>query len=186
MRDSAAALCPQVMGRLQATGRLRATRGSRSTALCALGAAVVALTAGCLSRTAATIEQGLIGMSSSDIRACLGDIQLVEPGDGETQVWGFVRPYEGQVADIEISLATGEGTGFKRPTVEAGNPEEASGILDGGRDRRVEAGSCLYLFEIHDGKVAEVRLRGRSFTNMNADAECAVSIRRCVPEASSK
>jgi hypothetical protein len=159
--------------------RKRLTRYSAIPAV-ALGAALLA--GGCVSSTAKAIRSGLIGLPGTSVRACLGDIEFLEPRASGVELWGFVRPYEGEVADIEIALATGPGTAFKRPTVQAGDPEEKSGVLEDGGPRRVAAGSCLYLFEMQGGKVTAVQLRGRSFTNMNADAECAVAIRRCVPE----
>ena len=122
-------------------------------------------------------------MPANTVRACLGDVEYVERLGESTELWAFVRPYEGQAADIEISIATGPGTAFKRPTVEAGNPEEVQGILDTGVPDRIGVGTCQYVFQLEQGRVRTSRIRGRSLTNMNADDECAMAIRHCVPEA---
>lgn len=129
------------------------------------------------------VETGFMGMEVRTLRRCMGEAHFYEIRDDGSELWAYTAPLTEDVAQIEISRATGPGTTFQRPRVEAGSPVERSsyGTSNQFEEGQVPPGNCVYLFTLRDGAVGAYRSRGRSNQNMNADAVCSVALKRCVP-----
>ena len=153
----------------------------------AVGLGILSGCAG-LGAQAERIDTELVKLDARSLRSCLGDAPYYEIREDGSEVWAYTSALTPVGQDIQITRSVGPGTAFQRPRVESGDPIERR-TPDSAADeaaQSVKPGQCVHLFTVREGAVIRHQTRGRSYTNMNADAECTLALSRCVPEPSSE
>jgi hypothetical protein len=123
----------------------------------------------------ARIRQGLLGLRALDLRGCLPVPSEVKP-QGETEIaiyrWEFTPRQE---AVRRSSLD-------EPPDV--GDPDlirERRRFLERGERPRHMA-YCQLSFELRGGRVQSLEVEGRDLSGLNAESDCLMQMRDCVPE----
>jgi len=163
---------------------MKVLRDSRAMGLAILSIGLTALLAACfggVGQKAADIQTHLVGLDVQKLKRCMGDAHYFEIRPDGSELWAYRAKLAETPADIEIVRAFGRGTASQRPRVESGNPIERKAHEKEVAKGSVPPGSCLYLFTLKEGSVDQYASRGRTSTNLNADAACTVAINRCVP-----
>ena len=145
-------------------------------------AVVLLACAGILERSRVA-KEGVIGISGRQLRSCLG-LPYYNDGPPEREIWAYYRPLWTPQQEVGIQLAAeGTATAVARPQVYEGKPASIS--ADDTRDLTllgsVPPGTCRLAFELEESVVRRIGIRGRTRTDMNADAECALFLEPCVP-----
>jgi hypothetical protein len=145
-------------------------------ALFTLGTAVLGAAA-CMTygQEVERIRQGLLSLRALDLRECLPVPSEVDPR-GETEVaiyrWEFTPRDEpvrrGAFDDVE-QTSDPELTRERRRFFESGV-----------RPRNMAY--CQLSFELRDGRVHGLEVEGRDRRGLNADSDCLMQTRSCVPE----
>lgn len=172
--------------KLRVVRRFRVAQRSGAAVWTALLLGPAVASGGCTALTgdATRISEGLIGRDARAIRQCLGDAPYFEVNDDGSEVWAytFATPEEGQ--NVEVSLASGQGTAYQRPLVETGSATERRNASEETKriaERSVDRGRCLHVFRVADGTVQSYVGRGRSASGLNADSICISLLSPCVP-----
>ena len=155
-----------------------ARRGSCALSLLAL------LLAACVTQTAQTIREGIVGASRAEILECLGPPDDFSYPSERTSVWFFVRPMRTRGAlPVEI-VADTDGApphGRRGPTIVSGKATVRDTVEDRTNSpKRVPPGSCLIQLDLEDDRVTRLTARGATPDGTNADVECVLAARACV------
>jgi hypothetical protein len=121
------------------------------------------------------IRQGLLALRALDLRECLPVPSQVEPR-GETEVaiyrWEFTPRDEpvrrGAFDDVD-------------PTTDPELTRERRRFLESGVRPRNMA-FCELSFELRGGRVQSLEVEGRDRRGLNADSDCLMQTRNCVPD----
>lgn len=137
------------------------------------------------------IEQARLaaqGQTPRQLRACLG-LPDHEQRYEAAVFWLYVEPLilaSGR-KDIEIhaQIEGGQPTGRVSPTIVEGDVQKQrlpSGPGNPTVQHKIPPGACAAQFELREGRVVDLDVRGRTPANLNADAECARQFWRCLSD----
>lgn len=133
---------------------------------------------------AAQLKTDLVGLQAREVRSCMGlpwDMNASE----DRSLWIYRLPYPADRQEVEIQIPQGPGTAAAPPNVTRGEAEsdtvKSSSFGRLQLRQKVQPGSCYLFFGFEDQVVREFDAAGRSYQNTNADAECALLARSCLP-----
>src|SRR5262245_36111081 len=148
----------------------------RILALAALG--VHAISCATYGQEVERVKQQLMGMRALELRECLPVPSEVTP-QGETEIaiyrWeNEIDDERRRVWDPEPGVLTErELTRERREFFETG-------------ERPDHMPYCELRFELRGGRVQALEVDGRDFNGLNADSDCLLQTRRCLPESRGK
>jgi len=141
-----------------------------------LGIAALSTACATYGQEVVRIRQGLLGLRALDLRGCLPDPAEVHP-EGETEVaiyrWEFEPRHQRKPSHFD-----------EAPDV--GDPDlrrERRRFLERG-ERPRHLAWCQLSFTLRGGRVAALEVDGRDPSGLNAESECLMQTRKCLPEAS--
>jgi hypothetical protein len=144
---------------------------------CKLALGIAALsTAACATygQEVARIRQGMLGLRALDLRRCLPDPAEIRP-EGDTEIaiyrWEFT-PRNRHVA-----------SNFDEPP-DVGDPDltrERRRFLESG-ERPRHLAYCQMSFTLRGGRVAALEVDGRDLAGLNAESDCLMQTRDCLPQ----
>jgi hypothetical protein len=140
----------------------------------ALGIALSAAACATYGQEVARIRQGLMGLRALDLRGCLPDPAEIRP-EGETEV--AIYRWEFQPRDRDM------GSRFDEPP-DVGDPDltrERRRFLERG-ERPRHLAYCQMTFTLRDGRVAALEVDGRDLSGLNAESDCLMQTRECLPK----
>ena len=156
--------------------------------------AAVVLSLGCVTtrgERARQAQRSLVGAPLTTVTACLGQPHYT--GDQKYgDVLAYIVPLGGSRSmNLEPLVRRGlQGPGSRnlpRGTGAAMRPSMGRSERTGRSDRPparelaggLPLGGCLLVFAVENGVVREVNAQGRTFDDMNGDAECAILLDHC-------
>lgn len=158
-----------MLTRASVAGRLAAMR---LLALCA--AALQALSCVTYGQEVARVREGLLALAALDLRECLPVPSEVRP-QGESEV--AIYRWEFEPRDRRHSIDR-----EPEPLTERELTRERRRFLESG-ERPEHIAYCQLSFELRGGRVHALEVDGRDHNGLNAESDCILQTRSCLPAA---